>query len=255
MLPDPAIFVTHVARIRAPSVASSAKAATFHTDRSTTMGKTTVWGFRWAPEFAQGLVRDLRVRWALEEAGRPYEVQLIGFDERVSAAYRERQPFGMVPAYEADGQNLFESGAIVHRIAMDSTALMPADANARADVLAWMFAALNTVEPSMQNVLETDFLFAGEAWVTARRPGVIEVVNARLATLSARLEERDYLLDRFSAADILMTTALRFVRHTDRVAAFPLVAAYVSRCEARPAFRRALDAQMAEYAEHAPLAA
>jgi glutathione S-transferase len=219
------------------------------------MSKTTVWGFRWAPEFAQGLVRDLRVRWALEEAGKPYEVELIGFDDRFSAAYRERQPFGMVPAYEADGQRLFESGAIVHRIAMDSTALMPIDANARADVLAWMFAALNTVEPSMQNVLETDFLFAGEAWVAARRPGVIEAVNTRLATLSTRLEGRDYLLDRFSAADILMTTALRFIRHTDLVAAFPPVAAYVKHCEGRPAFRKALAAQMAEYVEHAPLAA
>lgn len=219
------------------------------------MGKTTVWGFRWAPEFAQGLVRDLRVRWTLEEAGRAYEVRLISFEDRASATYRERQPFGMVPAYEADGHRLFESGAIVHRIAIDSTALMPADANARAEVLTWMFAALNTVEPSMQNVLETDFLFAGEAWVAARRPGVIEVVNARLAALAVRLEGRDYLLDRFSAADILMTTALRFIRHTDLVAAFPPVAAYVKRCEARPAFRKALGAQMAEYAEHAPLAA
>ena len=219
------------------------------------MSKTTVWGFRWAPEFAQGLVRDLRVRWALEEAGRPYDVKLIGFEDRGSATYRERQPFGMVPAYEADGHRLFESGAIVHRIAMDSVALMPADANTRAEVLTWMFAALNTVEPPMQNVLETDFLFAGESWVAARRPGVVEAVNARLAALSARLEGRDHLLDRFTAADILMTTALRFIRHTDLVAAFPLVDAYVKRCETRPAFRKALGDQMAEYAQHAPLAA
>src|SRR3546814_8168122 len=111
---------------------------------SEAMEKISVWGFRWAPDFAQGLVRDLRVRWALIEAGRDYEIELIGFEERASGTYRQRQPFGMVPAFEADGQRLFESGAIVHRNAQDSAALMPADAQARAEVLPWMFAALNT---------------------------------------------------------------------------------------------------------------
>lgn len=219
------------------------------------MDTMTVWGFRWAPPFAQGLVRDLRVRWALEEAGRPYEVRLIGFEERGSAAYRARQPFGQVPAFEAGGAGLFESGAIVHRIARGSEALMPGDGNARADVLAWMFAALDTVEPPLRGLLETDFLCAGQAWTIERRPALVDAASARLAALSAWLEGRDFLLGRFTAADILMATALRFVRHTDLVATFPRVDDYLRRCEARPAFTRALDAQMADYAAHAPAAA
>ncbi len=219
------------------------------------MNKIVVWGFRWAPPFAQGLVRDLRVRWALEEAGQAYDVELIDFQERHAAAYRRRQPFGMVPAFEADGRGLFESAAIVHRIAADSAALMPADAHARVEVLSWMFAALNTVEPPIQNLLDMDLLHADEPWVALRRPAVVEAVTARLAALSAALAGRDYLLDRFTAADILMTTVLRFLRHTELVAGFPLLDAYVKRCEARPAFRKALDQQMADFARHAPVAA
>ncbi|MFC5524210.1 glutathione S-transferase family protein [Rhodanobacter ginsengisoli] len=219
------------------------------------MNKIVVWGFRWAPPFAQGLVRDLRVRWALEEAGQAYDVELIDFQERHAAAHRRRQPFGMVPAFEADGRGLFESAAIVHRIAADSAALMPADAHARAEVLTWMFAALNTVEPPIQNLLEMDLLHAGEPWVELRRPAVVAAVTERLAALSAALAGRDHLVDRFTAADILMTTVLRFLRHTELVAGFPLLDAYVKRCEARPAFRRALDQQMADFARHAPVAA
>lgn len=219
------------------------------------MDKIAVWGFRWAPPFAQGLVRDLRVRWTLEEAGHPYESRLIEFDERSGAAYRRRQPFGMVPAFEADGGALFESGAIVHRIASDCSALMPADAQGRAEVLTWMFAALNTVEPPVQSLLEIDLLHAAEPWTAQRRPAVVDAVKARLGALSAALDGRDYLLGRFTAADVLMASVLRFLRHTDLVAGFPPLDAYLKRCEARPAFRKALDDQMADYARNAPLAA
>lgn len=219
------------------------------------MNKIVVWGFRWAPPFAQGLVRDLRVRWALEEAGLAYDVQLIDFDERHAGAYRQRQPFGMVPAFEADGRGLFESGAVVHRIAAESPLLMPVGAQARAEVVSWMFAALNTVEPPIQNLLEMDLLHADEPWVALRRPAVVEAVNARLAVLADHLGTRDCLLDRFTAADLLMATVLRFLRHTDLVEGFPALATYVERCEARPAFQRALAAQLADYARHAPLAA
>lgn len=219
------------------------------------MDKIIVWGFRWAPPFAQGLVRDLRVRWALEEAGRAYEVELVEFDDRHGETYRRRQPFGMVPAFEADGCGLFESGAIVHRIAVDAPLLMPEDASARAETLTWMFAALNTVEPPIQNLLEMDLLHAGEPWVAPRRPAVVAAVNARLEVLSARLDGRDYLLDRFTAADILMTTVLRFLRHSDLLAAFPVLDAYVDRCESRPAFQRALHRQLADYARNTPVAA
>lgn len=219
------------------------------------MNKIVVWGFRWAPPFAHGLVRDLRVRWALQEAGRAYDVQLIDFNERHADAYRRRQPFGMVPAFEADGCGLFESAAIVHRIAADSAVLMPADAQAGTAVLGWMFAALNTVEPPIQNLLEMDLQHAGEPWVPLRRPAVVETVTARLEALSGWLAGRDYLLDRFTAADILMTTVLRFLRHTELVAGFPVLDAYVRRCESRPAFRKALDEQLADFARHAPVAA
>jgi glutathione S-transferase len=219
------------------------------------MNNISVWGFRWIPQFAQGLVRDLRVRWALQEAGLPYQVRHVSLEDRTSAAHRQRQPFGMVPAFEADGRMMFESGAIVHQIALQSDVLMPADANARADVVTWLFAALNTIEPPIQNLLDMDLLHGAEAWVELRRPAVVDAVNTRLGVLAAWLDGRDYLLDRFTAADILMTTTLRLIRHTDLVAGFPVLDAYVKRCEARPAFQKALVEQMGDYEQATPLAA
>ncbi|HTN89842.1 MAG TPA: glutathione S-transferase family protein [Sorangium sp.] len=219
------------------------------------MDKISVTGFRWVPPFAQGLVRDLRVRWALEEAGLPYEVKLIDREDRNSPAYRQVHPFGMVPAFEADGQGLFESGAIVHHIAADSDALMPADRHGRASTVAWMFAALNTVEPPIQNLSVMDLQQSEEQWAKLRRPGAVEAVRVRLGALSAWLDGRDHLVDRFTAADVLMTTVLRLIRHTDLVAEFPVVDAYVKRCEARPAFQKVLREQMAEFARNAPVAA
>src|SRR3546814_1379690 len=132
---------------------------------------------------------------------------------------------------------------------------MPADAQARAEVLTWMFDALNSVEPPIQNLLEMDLLHAGETWVPLRRPAVVDAVKARLAVLTAKLQERQYLLGDFTAADILMTTTLRLARHSDLVAEFPLLDAYLKRCEARPACGKALAEQMAGYARNAPLAA
>ena len=202
------------------------------------MDKIVVTGFRWAPPFAQGLVRDLRVRWALEEAGLPYEARSVDFADLKSPAYLEQQPFGMVPTVEVDGQRLFESGAIVHHIAADSATLMPTDGHRRALTTTWMFAALNTVEPSLQNLVLIDF--QNSEWGTHQRPSVVETVKSRLQVLSTRLEGRDYLVDGFTAADILMTTVLRLIRHTDLVAQFPAVDAYVKRCQARPALSKSL---------------
>jgi glutathione S-transferase len=219
------------------------------------MDKITVTGFRWAPPFAQGLIRDLRVRWALEEAGLSYEVSLIDFGDLSAHAYRQKHPFGMVPAFEADGRKLFESGAIVHHIAADSDALMPADRHGRADTVAWVFAALNTVEPPVQNLSVMDLLHGEEPWAKLRRPGAVDAVKVRLDALSAWLDGRDYLVGRFTAADVLMTTVLRLIRHTDLVAEFPVLDVYVKRCEARPAFQKALSDQMADYARNAPVAA
>ncbi|TPG11678.1 glutathione S-transferase family protein [Rhodanobacter glycinis] len=217
------------------------------------MENIAVWGFSWVPPFAQGLVRDLRVRWALEEAGLAYESRWIDIEERSSDAYRRKHPFGMVPVLESGDGTLIESGAIVYAVAEHCEALMPP--GQRIETLTWMFAALNTVEPPLWNLLVMDQLHPGEAWTKLRRAGVVDEVKARLAALSDWLDGRDYLLGRFTAADILMTTVLRFIRHTDLVAGFPLLDAYVKRCEARSAFQTALRCQMADYARNAPIAA
>ena len=205
--------------------------------------------FRWVPPFARGLVRDLRVRWALEEAGLPYEARLIGPDDQRSAGYRAMQPFGQVPAYEEDGLVLFESGAILLHIAERSDVLMPADAKARARTNAWMFAAVNSIEPHIQNLTAIDLFHADQDWAKTRRPAALQMAETRLAALSDWLDQRDYLEDRFTVADLLMTTVLRIPRHCDLVAQMPVLDAYRLRCEARPAFKRALDAQMADFVE------
>ena len=215
--------------------------------------KIAVWAFRWVPPFALGLVRDLRVRWALEEASLVYESRLIGFEERTSDAYRRKHPFAMVPVLETGGEIVIESGAIVHSIAEDCEALMPT--GRRTETLAWMFVALNTIEPPVQNLFAIDRLHKEEEWAKLRRPGAVEAVRVRLSALSEWLDGRDYLLGRFTAADILMTTVLRSIRHTDLVAGFSTLDAYVKRCEARPAFQKALKDQTADYARHAPVAA
>lgn len=217
------------------------------------MQQIAVWGFSHVPPFAQGLVRDLRVRWALQEAGLAYESRWIDPQERNAAAYRRKHPFGMVPAVESGGETWIESGAIVYAIAAQSEALMPSDL--RTETLTWMFAALNTIEPPLWNLFVMDRLHRDEAWVKLRRPGAVEEVKGRLAALAEWLDDRDYLLGCFTAADILMATVLRFIRHTDLVAGFPTLDAYVKRCEARPAFKEALRDQMAGYERNAPLAA
>ena len=207
--------------------------------------------FKWVPDFARGQVRDLRVRWALEEAGLAYLEKVIGPEDQKSEAYRRLQPFGQVPAYEEGDLVLFESGAIVHHIAQRSAALMPVDPAGRARVTAWLFAAMNSIEPHIQNLTAIDLFYAQEDWAKARRPGAVEAVQKRLQDLAAWLGDRNYLEDRFTAADLLMTTVLRFLRHTDIVAQIPVLENYRLRCEARPAFQRALAAQMAVFERHA----
>jgi glutathione S-transferase len=195
-------------------------------------------------------VRDLRVRWALEEAGLPYRVTLIG--DRPGAisrpAYRAVQPFGQVPAIEDGAFRLFESGAIVLYVAERSGNLLPADAFARAEVHQWMFAALNTVEVAIQQLAELDLFYPDERWAQERRPAAAQFVRTRLATLASCLDGRDHLVGSFSAADILMTSVLRILRHTDLLEGEPVLVAYKERCESRPAFRKALADQMAVFA-------
>ena len=203
--------------------------------------------FRSLPPIAQGLARDFRVRWALEEARIPYEARLIGPEDQASAAYRALQPFGQIPAIEADGLTLFESGAIVLYIAERSEALAPSDAHGLARTNAWIFAALNSVEPAVITLAGLDLFHAGETWAAESRPVAVQAVQKRLAALEQWLGGRDYLEDRFTAGDLLMTTVLRILRHTDIVSGRPTLRAYQERCEARPAFQRAMADHLKPY--------
>ncbi len=213
--------------------------------------KPEVYAFRWVPPFAAGLVRDLRVRWALEEGGEPYDARLIGPEDQGTEGYRALQPFGQVPAYREDGLDLFESGAIVLHVAERSEALLPRDPVGRARAVAWMFAALNTVEPHVQHLASLDFFHADEDWAKGARPAALARVESRLDVLAGRLGSRDHLEDRFTAGDLLMTTVLRILRETDLVAKRPALDAYVGRCETRPAFQKALSDQLAPFAANA----
>ena len=221
---------------------------------NTQINPITVTAFRRVPPPVRGLVRDLRVRWALEEAGLPYITKLIGPEDQASAQYREWQPFGQVPAYAQDGLDLFESGAIVLHIAEHCETLMPKDATGRARVQAWLIAALNSIEPPVQQLTAMDLFHRGAEWTRERRPQVEDWVKSRLAALATWLGERQYLEGRFSAADLLMVCVLRNLRHTDLIAQYPTLKAYCDRCEARPAFQKALHDQRADFVEQ-PVAA
>jgi glutathione S-transferase len=216
------------------------------------MTSPRVSAFRWVPPFAQGLVRDLRVRWALEEARLPYEERLIGLEDQRSEAYLSLQPFGQVPSYEEDGLVLFESGAIVLHIAERSDKLMPSSPRARARTKTWMFAALNAVEPPIEFLNVLDMLQDGDESAKSLRSAVVGEVKKRLASLCCCLAGRDYLGDRFTAADLLMVTVLRILRRTGLVEERPEVNSYLLQCEARPAFQKALAEQMARFAENVP---
>jgi glutathione S-transferase len=207
--------------------------------------------FRWVPDFAQGFVRDLRVRWALEEAGLPYEAVLIDGEEKNGDTYRAWQPFGQVPAYRDDEVEIFESGAIVLHIAEKSEILSPKNAAGRARVMTWVIAALNSVEPFAWNFISYDGDGADEAWNKKQRAKIEADLDRRLAPLEKRLSTRDYLEDRFTAGDIVMSTALRELIGSDALARYPALEAYVARCTARPAFARALEAQMKPFRESA----
>lgn len=197
---------------------------------------------------------DLRVRWALDEAGLAYEEVLIGPDDQRSASYRKLQPFGQVPAYEEDGLVLFDSGAIVMHVAERSPALMPEDPAGRARTKAWMFAALSSIEPTILHFGQLAFQPADQVPDALRRSSR-DLVKSRLGALSDWLGDREWLEDRFTAGDLLMTTVLRMLRRSKMLADHPRLEAYRSRCEARPAFQKALAAHMAPFERNAPNAA
>jgi glutathione S-transferase len=197
-------------------------------------------------------VRDLRIRWALEEAGLPYEAVLIDLQNKTSEDYVAWQPFAQVPAYRDDEVEMFESGAVVLHIAGKSQALAPADVAGRARVTSWVIAALNSVEPFAQNFIQVAESHAGEAWAQARRPEVEAVLTDRLASLCAWLDGKDYLEGRFTAGDIVMATVLRELVNSGALARFPILDDYRARCLGRPAFARALEAQLNTFRENAP---
>jgi len=206
--------------------------------------------FKWVPPFAQGSVRDIRVRWALEESGAAYEPMLIDFDDAASPEYRALQPFGQVPAYRDDDIEMFESCAIVLHIARKFGKLAPLDEAGRDRVTCWLFAASNSIEPYVAQLAGIDLFHAQEAWAAERRPQVETQLRKKLADLQTALGDKDWFADdRFSAADIIMTHVLRDLRHTDIVADYPKLAAFVKRAEARPAFQKALADQLAPFRE------
>lgn len=208
----------------------------------------TISAFRWVPEFARGQVRDLRVRWALEEAGLPYQCRLLEQGDQDKPEYRAMQPFGQVPILEEDGLVLFESGAIVLHIGARSDSLLPHDPAARARATQWLIAALNSIEPYVMNVALIDLFYKDEEWAKLRRPGAVAFVQKRLAALSKSLGDKPFLDgQRFTAGDLMMATVLRILHHTDIVSSDARLAAYVARCTARPAFERALAAQMGDF--------
>ena len=207
----------------------------------------TITAFESSPDRGRGLARDFPVRWALEEVGQPYDVRLVSFAEMKQPAHLALQPFGQIPTYEEGDLAVFESGAIILHIAQTHTGLLPADADARARAIAWMFAAKSTVEPVIVE-RETAILFERDkAWNEERLPMLGDRVRARLDALSKRLGDADWLDGAFSAGDLLMINVLRRPAGRPIAEEFPNLAAYVARGEARPAFKRAFDAQLAVF--------
>jgi glutathione S-transferase len=205
----------------------------------------TVTGYNWVPDFARGLVRDLRVRWALEEAGLPYRTRLLAQGDQDKPEYRALQPFGQVPIFEENGRVLFESGAIILHIGERSEALLPQDPAGRAGATQWLIAALNSIEPHVMNVAVLGLFYADQEWAKLRRPGAVDFARHRLNCLAGALGDKPYLDGgRFTAGDLMMTTVLRIL---PELVDDQRLAAYVERCTARPAFKRALDAQLSDF--------
>jgi glutathione S-transferase len=207
----------------------------------------TITVFESSPDRGQGLARDMRVRWALEEAGQPYEVRLVSFDAMKKPAHRALHPFGQIPTYEEGDLVLFESGAIVFHVAQRHAGLLPDEANARARAITWMFAALNTVEPPILDLQTAKFLEGDKPWSEQRLPLVKDRIRKRLGELSDRLGEADWLDGAFSAGDLMMVHALLRLKPSGMLDDYPKLAAYVGRGEARPAFKRAFEAQLAVF--------
>jgi glutathione S-transferase len=205
----------------------------------------TITAFERSPDGGKGLARDTRVRWALEEVGQPYEVRLVSFSAMKEPAHRALHPFGQIPTYEEGDLAIFETGSIVFHIAERHAGLLPDDPNARARAITWMFAALNTVEPPILELGTARILERDKPWYEARMPLVEDRVRNKLDQLSIRLGDADWLDGPFSAGDLMMVSVLLRLRSSGILNDYPNLAAYVVRGEARPAYKRAFDAQLA----------
>jgi len=214
----------------------------------------TVTALKWVPPFAQGQVRDHRVRWVLREVGWPYRVELLDTELQQDPGYRAEQPFGQVPALREDGRpTLFETGAIVLDVATRSGRLLPASEDDRARAVCWLFAALNSVEPFLAQLAEVDFFMKDEADRARRRPGVVEMIEMRLGQLDAALRDRAHLVgDDFSIADLMMASVMKVIGHTDLLDRHAAIKAHRDRCFARPAYREAIAEQRRDIAAHGP---
>ncbi|WP_214473805.1 glutathione S-transferase family protein [Mesorhizobium sp. dw_380] len=212
----------------------------------------TITAFERSPDGGKGLARDTRVRWALEEAGQPYEVRLVSFKAMKEPAHLALQPFGQIPTYEEGDLGLFETGAIVFHIAERHPGLLPDDANARARAITWMFAALNTVEPPILELVTAKFKEGDRSWAAQRLPLVQDRIRNRLGQLSRHLDKANWLDGAFSAGDLMMVSVLLRLRASGILDEYPNLSAYVARGEARPAYKRAFDAQLAINAEPNP---
>lgn len=209
-----------------------------------------VTAYTWVPDFAQGFVKDLRVRWALEELGLPYTERLIGHEQRLQPEHLSRQPFAQVPVYRDAEVDMFESAAIVMHLAAESDVLMPKGAAARARVTSWCFAALNSIEPHVMNVTVTQLFNSDQPWAEGFLANARGMLDIRLKQLAAWLTGRDYLeAGQFTAADLLMVSVLRELKRDGTLARFPDLETYCERCLSRPAFTRALEAQLAVFAK------
>jgi glutathione S-transferase len=205
----------------------------------------TITAFERSPDGGKGLARDTRVRWALEEVGQPYQVRLVSFRALKEPAHLAIHPFGQIPTYEEGELALFETGAIVFHLADRHAGLLPADANARARAITWMFAALNTVEPPILELVTVRIIEGDKPWAEERLPLVKDRIRHRLAQLSARLGDAGWLDGAFSGGDLMMVSVLLRLRPSGLLDEFPALAAYVARGEARPAYKRAFAAQLA----------
>jgi glutathione S-transferase len=212
----------------------------------------TITAFERSPDGGKGLARDMRVRWALEEVGQPYQVRLVSFRAMKEPAHRSLHPFGQIPTYEEGDLVLFETGAIVFHLAERHAGLLPDDANAQARAITWMFAAINTVEPPILELVTAKLIEGDKPWRAERLPLVEGRIRDRLNQLSDRLGNADWLDGAFSAGDLMMVSVLLRLRPSGILDGHPSLAAYVARGEARPAYQRAFAAQLAVYTAKPP---